>query len=171
MLDMLIQKIINFILGLFGINTKHSEDVDKNVNNKANDYVKRSFMTSTEMIFYNKIKELNDEYIVIPQVNLGTVIEKKTKGYRNELFKNIDFAIFSKDFKEVLLLIELNDSTHQQAKRRKRDKSLYDICKSANIKLITFYTKYSNEKTWVLNRIRTEISSQIDIKLDNVNIN
>ena len=43
-----------------------------------------------DLIFYNKIKELNDEYIIIPQVNLGTIIEKKTKGYRNELFKNID---------------------------------------------------------------------------------
>lgn len=170
MLDMLIQKIVDFILGLFGINTKHEENKDKNINNKVNNYIKRNFMTSTEMIFYNKIKELNDEYIVIPQVNLGTIIEKKTKGYRNELFKNIDFAIFSKDFKEVLLLIELNDSTHQQSKRRKRDRNLYDICKNANIKLITFYTKYPNEKKWVLNRIKNEISSQKNTKTEDTNI-
>lgn len=170
MLDMLIQKIIDFILDLFGINTNHKKDIDKDTNNKTNIYVKRNFMTSTEMIFYNKIKELNDEYIIIPQVNLGTIIEKKTKGYRNELFKNIDFAIFSKDFKEVLLLIELNDSTHQQYKRRKRDRNLYDICKNANIKLITFYTKYPNEKNWVLNRIKNEISSQKNTKTEDTNI-
>lgn len=140
MLDMLIQKIVDFILGLFGINTKHEENKDKNINNKVNNYIKRNFMTSTEMIFYNKIKELNDEYIVIPQINLGTIIEKKTKGYRNELFKNIDFAIFSKDFK------------------------------NANIKLITFYTKYRNEKNWVLNRIKNEISSQRNTKTEDTNI-
>ena len=146
MLDMLIQKIVDFILNLFGINTNHKKDIDKDTNNKTNSYVERNFMTSTEMIFYNKIKELNDEYIIIPQVNLGTIIEKKTKGYRNELFKNIDFAIFSKDFKEVLLLIELNDSTHQQYKRRKRDRNLYDICKNANMKLITFIPNIQMKK-------------------------
>ena len=80
MLDMLIQKIVDFILNLFGINTNHKKDIDKDTNNKTNSYVERNFMTSTEMIFYNKIKELNDEYIIIPQVNLGTIIEKKTKG-------------------------------------------------------------------------------------------
>lgn len=64
MLDMLIQKIVDFILDLFGINTKHEENKDKNINNKVNNYIKRNFMTSTEIIFYNKIKELNDEYIV-----------------------------------------------------------------------------------------------------------
>lgn len=73
MLDMLIQKIINFILNLFGINNKRNEEIDKSINKKTNDYAKRSFMTSTEMIFYNKIQELNDEYIIIPQVNLGTI--------------------------------------------------------------------------------------------------
>ncbi len=130
MLDMLIQKIVDFILDLFGINTKHEENKDKNINNKVNNYIKRNFMTSTEIIFYNKIKELNDEYIVIPQVNLGTIIEKKTK----------------------------------------RDRNLYDICKNANIKLITFYTKYPNEKNWVLNRIKNEISLQRNTKTENTNI-
>lgn len=133
MLDMLIQKIVDFILGLFGINTKHEENKDKNINNKVNNYIKRNFMTSTEMIFYNKIKELNNEYIVIPQINLGTIIEKKTK-------------------------------------RRKRDRNLYDICKNANMKLITFYTKYPNEKNWVLNRIKNEISSQRNTKTEDTNI-
>lgn len=130
MLDMLIQKIVDFILDLFGINTKHEENKDKNINNKVNNYIKRNFMTSTEIIFYNKIKELNDEYIVIPQVNLGTIIEKKTK----------------------------------------RDRNLYDICKNANIKLITFYTKYPNEKSWVLNRIKNEILSQRNTKTEDTNI-
>ena len=169
MLDELIQKILDFILGLFGINTKQEENINKSTNNATNNYAKRDFMTQTEMIFYNKIKDLNDEYVVIPQVNLGTIIKKKTKGYRNELFKNIDFVIFSKDFKEVLLLIELNDSTHQQYNRKKRDRNLNDICKSSNIKLMTFYTKYPNEKTWVLNRIRNEISPHKDIEIKNAN--
>ena len=41
---MLIQKIVDFILDLFGINTKHEENKDKNINNKVNNYIKRNFL-------------------------------------------------------------------------------------------------------------------------------
>ena len=34
---------------------------------------------------------------------------------------------------------------------------------------MTFYTKYPNEKTWVLNRIRNEISPQKNIEIENAN--
>lgn len=156
MLDELINKIINWILGLFGITKTEQQEKNNKIENK---YEKRNLMTQTEINFYHKIQELENEYKIIPQLNLGTIIEKQNKGYRNELFKNIDFAIFSKDFQKILLLIELNDSTHEQSKRKKRDKLVKDICNSAGIRLITFYTKYSNEKQWVLDRIRKEIEN------------
>ncbi len=154
MLDELIDKIINWILKILGITKAENE---KQKNKTENEYKKTNLMTQTELFFYNKIQELEQEYKIIPQLNLGTIIEKQNKGYRNELFKNIDFAIFSKDFKEILLLIELNDSTHNQSKRKKRDKNVKEICNKAQIKLITFYTKYPNEKEYVLNRIKEEI--------------
>ena len=154
MLDELIDKIINWILKILGITKAENE---KQKNKTENEYKKTNLMTQTELFFYNKIQELEQEYKIIPQLNLGAIIEKQNKGYRNELFKNIDFAIFSKDFKEILLLIELNDSTHNQSKRKKRDKNVKEICNKAQIKLITFYTKYPNEKEYVLNRIKEEI--------------
>lgn len=36
MLDELIQKILDFILGLFGINTKQEENINKSTNNATN---------------------------------------------------------------------------------------------------------------------------------------
>lgn len=121
-------------------------------------YSKRPFLTPNELSFYNRIKELNNEYIVIPQVNLGAIINKFDSKYRNELFRNIDFGIFTKDF-ELLLLIELNDSSHNSYDRRDRDLKVKKILNDCQIKLIVFYTKYPNEKNYVLNRIRNEINS------------
>lgn len=153
MIDELFNKIINWILkklGLIKIDERKNKKID-------NIYKKRNLMTTTELNFYNKFQELEQEYKIVPQLNLGTIVEKQNKGYRNELFKNIDFAIFSKDFKELLLLIELNDETHNKSNRRKRDKTVKEICNKANIKLITFYTKYPNKKEYVLDRIQEEL--------------
>ncbi len=157
MLDTLINKIISWILKVLGINNTKKQEQNYII---KNEYKKRNLMTQTELFFYNKIKELENEYKIIPQLNIGTIVEKQNKGYRNELFKNIDFAIFSNDFKEILLLIELNDYTHEQKKRKQRDKKIKEICNNANIKLITFYTKYPNEKEYVLNRIKEEIKKE-----------
>ena len=60
--------------------------------------------------------------MVLPQVNLASVIDKKgDSNFRNELFRNIDFGVFNKDFKP-LVLIEINDNTHFRKDRIERDK-------------------------------------------------
>ncbi len=114
-----------------------------------------------EKKFYKKLSLLNNEYIVIPQVNLASIIEKRSNvRFHNELFRNIDFGIFDKETMEVLLLIEVNDRTHAYSSRKKRDRSVREICLNADIPLITFYTTYPNETDYVLNRIRKEIHSR-----------
>ena len=66
-------------------------------------------------------KLFNKEEIIYKkkhQVNLGAIIEKKSSiKYRNGLFRNIDYGIFTKDFK-LLLLIELNDSSHKEYNKK-----------------------------------------------------
>ncbi len=142
-------------------------------NNKT--YVKKTFMSICEKEFYNKIKDLDIEYMIIPQINLASIISKKSEDkFQNELFRNIDFGIIDKETNEVLLLIELNDKTHESYSRIERDKKVKNICNSAGIKLITFYTKYPNKKDYVLNRIRNEIEqiknpNIVVANLDNVN--
>lgn len=76
-------------------------------------YKKKSIMTNAERCFYNKIRCLEPEYKVIPQVNLASIISKENNNrYYTDLFRNIDFAIFDTNLQEILLLIELNDETH-----------------------------------------------------------
>lgn len=127
-------------------------------------YQKRNLMTNYEYKFYQNIKELEDEYQIVPQLNLAAVTKKiNNNRYYSELFRNIDFAIFSKDYQELLLLIEINDQTHNNYNRRDRDMKVKKICNDIGVKLITFYTKYPNEKTYVINRIKNELDTNKDI--------
>lgn len=111
---------------------------DNNIN--KNQYKKKYFLTNTEKQFLSILYELKKyNLIIIPQINLATIIQKTGEfRYQNELYRNIDFGIFDKNY-NILLLIELNDISHQQYKRRERDMKVKEIVKQADIKLINFY--------------------------------
>ena len=114
---------------------------------------KDSLMTECEKKFFQVIKDIaGASYIVQPQVNLASIIDKEsTKKYRNELFRNIDVGIFDFDYKPVLL-IEINDPTHKTKERRDRDIKVHKICEAASIPLITFWTDYGVDEGY--NRYR-----------------
>ncbi|HJJ08508.1 MAG TPA: DUF2726 domain-containing protein [Bacilli bacterium] len=160
----MLKRIIDFILWLFGI--KDDEDVEKATTDIK--YEKKPIMSDYEIMFYNRMKDLETEYNIVPQLVLSSVVDKKSKQkYRSELYRIIDFAIFSKDYSKLLLLIELNDNTHNQRKRKDRDLKVKKICNSAKIKLITFYTKYPNEKDYIINRIKKEIETNESMNKEN----
>ena len=124
-------------------------------------YKKKEIMTNYERYFYNIFIELENDYFIRiqPQVNLASIIDiKNNKGNIWELFRNVDFAIFTRDYSKLLLLIEINDKTHAQPKRAKRDKKVREIVDKADIKLITFYSSYPNDKLYVINRIKKELN-------------
>lgn len=135
------------------------------------EYNKKTFyMSQCERNFYQKLMPLkNAGYNIETQINLSTVIQKcyKDSGfetkYRNELFRNIDYGIFTADY-QLLLLIELNDATHSQRERKLRDQRVYEICKKANIKLLTFYTSMPNNSDYVLNRINKAIKEVLNLE-------
>ena len=103
-------------------------------------------MTDYEYKFYLILKELEKyNYKVIPQVNLATIVE------------------------DVLLLIEVNDATHNTKKRKSRDIKVKSICANAGLNLITFYTKYANEKSYVLNRVLRSITTNNNNNIEPTN--
>ena len=149
-----IYKILTF-LGLIQQDT-NSINYTKN---EETIYTRKKLMTDYEYKFYNILKELEDNYTIVPQLNLAAVVKKiNNNRYYSELFRNIDFAIFTKDYQELLLLIELNDQTHNNYNRKDRDLKVKKICNDIGVKLMTFYTKYPNEKAYVINRIKNELS-------------
>ena len=56
--------------------------------------------------------------------------------------------------------IELNDKSHMQRNRKIRDNKIKNILKDCNIPLLTFYTSYSNEESYVVNRIKQVLNSR-----------
>ena len=149
------------IISRFGHSTSDNSSDDNNIDGPTVNYISKRFLSNNEYNFLNKFIDLENELHVniVPQVNLASVIDKVSDSkFHNELFRNIDFGIFNADYSKLLLLIELNDESHNNYHRKKRDIKVRDICNKAGIKLITFYTRYSNEKEYVKSRIIKELN-------------
>lgn len=85
-------------------------------------------------------KYLPSNYVLRPQICLASIIEKVDQNtYVNELFRIIDFGVFDQ-YNNILLLIEINDRTHNSLNRKIRDQKVLAICKEAEIPLLTFWT-------------------------------
>ena len=124
---------------------------------------KTKYITDMERYFFDVINDnFNSEYLVFAQIPLSSVIVKNKEyqtQYQNELYRTIDIGIFDKITTEPKLLIEINDTTHNEPRRVYRDIKVKEICNEANIKLITFYTNYSNKKEYIINRIQSELKN------------
>ncbi|MFZ2560053.1 MAG: DUF2726 domain-containing protein [Candidatus Nanoperiomorbaceae bacterium] len=121
-------------------------------------YEAKPLLTDSERIFIEKLKPLeNYGFNIIPQVPLSSVI-RKTGHYRyqNELYRTIDFGIFDRDY-HVLLLIELNDASHERYDRHQRDLKVRKICQGAQIELLAFHASYPNDQAYVLHRVMDKI--------------
>lgn len=130
-----------------------SEDVTTDIQ-AANYLLKKSLITQTEKPYFETIKKIIEpEYIIQPQINLASIIDKKSSDkFRNELFRNIDFGIFDQNYKPILL-IEINDESHMTNIRRERDKKVQTICKGAGIPIVTLWTKYGINEAYINKRL------------------
>lgn len=119
--------------------------------------LKTKTLTENEKYFVNIIKKhYSNQYDIRVQVPLSSIIEKQKEyknEYQNELNRIIDIGIFDKATTAPLLLIEVNDATHLQAKRKYRDMRVKKICEEAKIQLIAFWTNYSNTEQYIVERI------------------
>lgn len=129
------------------------------------DYSRKKFLSESEKKFLELLLPLKQRgIIIIPQVNLASIIKKNGDArFNTELFRNVDFGLFDKDFR-IKLLIELNDATHNQKSRQYRDVRVREITKSAQIPIITFYTNKPNKQDYVLNRIIETIKTDEEKK-------
>lgn len=111
-------------------------------------------MTEREQEFYKKLKLVcGDSILIFPQIHLSSLFFHNVKGQNFKLafrFINrlsVDFVLVdSRNFK-TLLAIELDDSTHNEKNRVKRDLIVNDIFKKANFPLLRVNSvKIDNEK-------------------------
>lgn len=104
---------------------------------------KPCLLTNTELKYFEAFKRIlqGTRYLLIPQVCLSSIIERKGKHkFQSELSRIVDFCIFTEDYKPILV-IEINDKTHVRRDRKSRDNKVKYILKSAKIQLLTIWTK------------------------------
>lgn len=146
------KKLFNLLFG-----KKNEEEKEEKVILEENKikYQSKCYYSNYEKTILTKLNSIiENKYLVYPQVNLVSIIDKiDNSKYRTELFRNIDFGIFDKTTAKPLLLIELNDATHKNAKRYQRDIKVKEILKQANIPLITLYASYENAESYIKKRI------------------
>lgn len=144
----------------FNIN-KDNELVIKNDKSTMKSYKIKRIMSSYEHMFYSVlVNNFSNDYIIVPQLNLASIVEKYkqfNKQYQNELYRNIDFGLIDKTTLFPVLLIEINDKSHNEYSRKQRDIKVKNICSNANIKLITFYTNMPNKESYIVDRVQKEI--------------
>ncbi|MBP3581593.1 MAG: DUF2726 domain-containing protein [Clostridia bacterium] len=105
--------------------------------------LKQDLLNEYEMEFFNIVRSfLNPKYVIIPQVNLQTIVSTDTNTRNDELFRNIDFIIFHTENYVPFLAIELNGQQHYTNEYwKERDKSVKSILKDIELPLLTIDIK------------------------------
>lgn len=122
--------------------------------------LKSSLITPKEKEYLTAIKRsLPAGYFVQPQINLASIINKNSDcAFHNELFRNIDACIFDMTYKPIVL-IEINDISHNDNRRKSRDLKVKNICEEAGIKLVTFWTKYGVNQDYISKTVNEAINN------------
>ncbi len=115
---------------------------------------KETLISKNEQIYYGVIKcSVPLGYLVFPQINLATFIERTDDAvFHNELFRNVDFLITDAEYKPKIV-IEINDRTHLDSERRKRDEKVKNICEEAGIPILKLWTTYEVNPKYIQNKI------------------
>lgn len=136
---------------------QHHQYVIENENFKNYYRPKRYVITLNELKFYNILMEIAKELdlILFSQVSLYNILETKKnldpktkQTYFNKIAsKSIDFVLVNKKDCRIKLCIELDDSTHKQASRIKRDKFINKLFQDLEINLLRYpvYNVYYKE--------------------------
>lgn len=107
--------------------------------NYSNKYLKKDFLlTVTELKFYKLLKTITDELnlVICPQVPLYEIVRNKNfKDFNKIQSKSIDFVITDPNLK-IRMCIELDDYSHHQVRRIKRDIFIEKLFKDLDLKLI-----------------------------------
>ncbi len=131
MIVSIIMCIYNIITFLVNKNKKSDEVIKK--------YYKYNFiLTEYEKIFYYTLEKIciKNNFKLFVKVRMSDLIEGETITEMNKIQrKHIDFIICNNKL-EILLAIELNDSSHSEYNRRKRDFEVNEIFNEAELPLL-----------------------------------
>ncbi len=138
-----------------------SNQVQKNEEKKYPFKKKRYLMTQTEYKFYEVLHEIiKDKFFIMPQVALSRIIEVQAglakhgsdswyANFSRINKKTVDFVVFDKIYLSPMLVIELDDYTHNYFSRKKRDEFLDNALNSAGLNILHVKPQYNYDKLWL----------------------
>ena len=132
---------------------------------------KRRLVTDNELSFYHTLRRaINRQYYcILPQVHLSSLFKwdikgQSYKGAKSKIDrKSVDYVICTLKGLNPICGIELDDKTHNQPDRMKRDKFVNELFRQANLPLIRIPQKHKND----VNRLKANLQTvPLSIHLD-----
>ena len=128
---------------------ERKEKYYKNKTNKEKNPYKLNdnIFTPAEKNFYNILKEITKKInlTIMTKVRLADIISTYENNYKyfNKIkAKHIDFVLIDNKG-NIKLLIEIDDKSHKEHERQKRDIFLNNTFEKLNIKLLRIHVRYS----------------------------
>lgn len=138
--------IVVILLSVVSSNASKKRKVFKN--NAYGYMAKNSLMTQAESDFFIILdRAVSERYYVFPQVHLSALLDHHVNGqewgyaFRHINGKSVDYVLCDRVTLRPTYAIELDDYTHEEKERRKRDGEVERIFKEANLPLVRFKSK------------------------------
>jgi len=123
-------------------------------------YKKRDYlMTKAELEFFRVLESIiKNQYYIIPQLSISKIAAvTKGKNYHTYLNKidrkTVDFVLFDKEYFSPIMVIELDDSSHNSENRRMRDDFVDNVMEKIGLKIIHIKTAYTYNEEELANLI------------------
>jgi very-short-patch-repair endonuclease len=126
---------------------------------------KRFIMTQAELTFYkNLLAACESSFRIMTKVRLADIIEPPKNRHFQAAFnricsKHIDFVLVKSETGEIVKVIELDDSTHEQEDRKRRDKFVDAAMKSAGVEIVHIKTAKSYNREEIAAIIRKPLQN------------
>lgn len=123
--------------------TEESKEEQVTITNNL-PYKKKLLLTKNEWAFYKSLKPVADElgYTVLAKIRVADLVEVTAKDrsewqkYFNKVNKkHVDFVLAKPENLQIVLLIELDDNSHNEA-QKKRDDFIDELYKQTGYKLL-----------------------------------
>lgn len=109
-------------------------------------YIRKNLMTKNEWLFYKQLKPIADKmnYAILCKTRLADLVDIENGLSKSEWQtafnkinkKHIDFILCKPENLYPILLIELDDNSHEKAERKERDKFIEKIFEKTGYKLL-----------------------------------
>lgn len=111
---------------------------------------KEHLMTKAELEFFRVLElVIKNQYYIVPQLPISKIATTIAKGkdyytYLNKIDrKTVDFVLFDRQSFSPVMVIELDDSSHNDENRKIRDGFVDNVMKNIGLKIIHVKTSYA----------------------------